>query len=73
MSAQQHKLVTLQQWAAIKFKKPPSRETLRRWKPNIYPRPRKIGGRDMVPENAEYIDPADTESGASLVDRIRGS
>jgi hypothetical protein len=73
MSAQQQKLVTLQRWAELKFEKPPSRETLRRWKPHIYPRPRKIGGRDMVPKNAEYIDPEDTESGSSLVDRIRGS
>jgi hypothetical protein len=73
MSAQQQKLVTLQEWAASKFKRPPSRETLRKWKANIYPRPRRIGGRMMVPENAEYIDPEDTESASSLVDRIRGA
>jgi hypothetical protein len=74
MSTHQHKLVTLKEWAALKFQKPPSRETLRRWHNRgcIYPSPEKIGGRNMVPANAEYINP-DSPKAPKLIDRVRGS
>jgi hypothetical protein len=51
----------LTEWAQMQSTKPPSPRTLRRWRQNgnIFPRPRKLGGKYVVAPHARYIDPSD--------------
>jgi predicted DNA-binding transcriptional regulator AlpA len=49
------------EWAQGLSTKPPSPRTLRRWRQNgnIFPRPKKLGGKYVVSPNARYIDTRD--------------
>ena len=49
--------VTLHEWAAMMFSKPPHRNTLQKWvnEGHIQPQPKKIGRQWFVKPDAEYV------------------
>lgn len=55
------KLIPLQMWAERRLERPPSSRTLRRWIPNIHPRPLKMGRSYYVEPTARYIDPTNPD------------
>jgi hypothetical protein len=54
----QSRYVTLQEWAATMFSKPPHQNTLLRWvnDGHIQPQPQKIGRKWQVKRDARYVD-----------------
>jgi hypothetical protein len=67
----QPEYLTLQQWAAKKFSKPPHVNTLRRWAKDgmIVPQPILFGREYHVKPDARYI--AEPAPGSRLVDRLK--
>lgn len=63
--------ITLQEWAARKFSKPPHVNTLRRWADDgtIVPKPVKMGREFYVLPTARHIN--EPVPGKSLADRVR--
>jgi len=71
-STAEPRYVTLQEWAARRFSKPPHPNTLRRWVADgmIVPSPFKVGREYMVLPTARHRDePA--PSAPRLVDRLK--
>lgn len=67
----QPEYLTLQEWAARKFSKPPHVNTLRRWANDglIIPQPVKFGREFHVKPDARYIE--EPAPASRLVDRLR--
>jgi len=63
--------LTLQEWAAKKFSRPPHANTLRRWAKGgmIVPKPVFIGREYHVTPTARYID--EPAPGTKLIDRLQ--
>ena len=68
-------MLTLEEWAADKYRTPPSAGTLYTWIKDgrIQPKPVKHGKRYYVESDAAYVEPAPREripQGGSLMSRI---